>query len=194
MAAKKLKRKALYAGSFDPFTNGHLDLLKRASRVFDEVHIGIGFNPNKPGMFTVEERVELISRICRSFKNVKVSVFSGLTAVYAKKLGCRVLVRGLRDAQDFGFELQMAHMNRHLDDGLETIFIPTLQQYSEISSSLVKEVATLGGDVGNFLPSIAAKALIEKAKLIKNLRNIAVKSPDYDSEKNKASSRPKKSH
>lgn len=157
--------RALYAGSFDPITIGHLDIIKRASRMFDEVIVGVGINANKPGYFAAEERCEMIRESCSKLKNVKVESFEGLTATFAKEKKCHVLVRGLRDAVDFGYEIQMSHMNRHLAKELETIFIPTTQEYSGISSSLVKEVARLGGDVSVFLPKAAFQALHARLKL-----------------------------
>lgn len=154
--------RAMYTGSFDPITCGHIDVIERASRMFDELVVAIGINPKKPGLFTAEERLKLISACCTKFPNVRVVCFSGLTAEFARKQKCRVLVRGLRDAQDFGFEMQMAHMNRHLEPTLETIFVPTLQELSEISSSLVKEVASLGGKIDGLVPPAIAKALRAK--------------------------------
>lgn len=151
--------RAMYAGSFDPITNGHVDVIRRAATMFDEVVVAIGINTKKPGLFSADERVELISSACQKMKNVKVVTFAGLTAEFAKQKKCRVLIRGLRDAQDFGFEMQMAHMNRHLEPTLETIFIPTLQELSEISSSLVKEVASLGGNINGLVPPAVMKAL-----------------------------------
>lgn len=154
--------RAMYTGSFDPLTSGHVDIIQRASKMFDEVVVAIGINPKKPGLFSSDERLKLVSSCCSKFANVKVASFSGLTAEFARKQKCSVLVRGLRDAQDFGFEMQMAHMNRHLEPSLETIFIPTLQELSEISSSLVKEVASLGGKIDGLVPIPVAKALKSK--------------------------------
>lgn len=156
------KRIALYAGSFDPVTTGHMDIIVRASKMFDAVIIGVGVNPKKPGMFTPDERCQMIKDASKALKNVEVVHFSGLTAAFAKKHKCQILVRGLRDAQDFGFEMQMAHMNRHLAKDIETVFIPTLQELSDISSSLVKEVALLGGNVQGLLPVSASRALTKK--------------------------------
>lgn len=159
-----MSAKALYAGSFDPVTMGHLDIICRACRMFDEVVIGIGHNPKKPGLFTPEERVALLKECCGSIKNISIKSFSGLTADFAKKEKCTVLIRGLRDAQDFGYEMQMAHMNRHLADSVDTLFMPCMQQYSSISSSLVKEVAGLGGKIKGLVPPLVEKALLKKLK------------------------------
>lgn len=156
--------KAMYAGSFDPITNGHVDVIQRASKMFDELVVAIGINPKKPGLFDANERLDLVASCCKKWTNVTVVTFSGLTAEFAKRQKCRILVRGLRDAQDFGFEMQMAHMNRHLEPSLETIFIPTLQELSDISSSLVKEVASLGGNITGLVPPTVIKALGQKNK------------------------------
>ena len=162
-----MSTRAMYAGSFDPITNGHVDVIRRAAIMFDEVIVAIGVNAKKPGLFSAEERTELISTACSKFKNVKVATFSGLTAEFAKQKKCRILIRGLRDAQDFGFEMQMAHMNRHLEPTLETVFVPTLQELSEISSSLVKEVASLGGNIDGLVPPAVMKALRMKNRVKK---------------------------
>ncbi|MEI6398794.1 MAG: pantetheine-phosphate adenylyltransferase [Pseudomonadota bacterium] len=160
--------KALYAGSFDPVTMGHLDIIERASRMFGHVVVAVGVNPKKPGLFTTEERVALLTASCKGIRNITIKSFSGLTADFASQEKCSVLVRGLRDAQDFGFEMQMAHMNHHLTASLETVFIPCLQQYSSVSSSLVKEVVSLlgkeGGKIKGLVPAVVEKALLKKFK------------------------------
>jgi pantetheine-phosphate adenylyltransferase len=134
--------KALYAGSFDPITLGHIDIIKRSSRMFDQVLIAVGHNPTKPGLFSLNERMDLIKQACKGIKNISFDSFSGLTAEFARQQKCTVLLRGLRDTQDFSFEMQMAHMNTHLESNIYTVFIPCHQQYSSISSSLVKEIAS----------------------------------------------------
>jgi pantetheine-phosphate adenylyltransferase len=160
--------KALYAGSFDPVTAGHLDIIARASRMFGHVVVAVGVNPKKPGLFAPEERVALLKASCKGLRNVTIKSFSGLTADFAAEETCSVLVRGLRDAQDFGYETQMAHMNHHLAPSLETVFLPCLQQYSSISSSLVKEVASMlgknSGKIKGLVPAAVEKALIKKFK------------------------------
>ena len=159
---KAMKSRAIDAGSFDPITNGHVDIIERASHMFDQVVVAVGINPKKPGLFTVEERLALVKAACVKFKNIEVFHYSGLTSECARSLNCGILVRGLRDSQDFGYEMQMAQMNRHLDDRLETVFIPAFQGYSQVSSSLVKEVASLGGNITGLVPSVVEKALIKK--------------------------------
>jgi pantetheine-phosphate adenylyltransferase len=154
--------KALYAGSFDPLTNGHLDVIKRASALFDHVVVGVGVNQKKPGLFTVEERVELLKKSCRSLKNISFSSFNGLTVDFAAQQKCQVLVRGLRDNQDFTIETNMAHMNSHLKPKIDTVFLPCLQNLSDVSSTLIKEVASLGGDVGGLVPQVVEQALRKK--------------------------------
>ena len=137
-----MSTKALYAGSFDPVTLGHIDIIKRSSRMFDQVVIAVGHNPKKPGLFTPDERMTLIKQACKGIKNISFKTFSGLTAEFAREEKCSILLRGLRDSQDFGFEMQMAHMNAHLETNMDTVFIPCHQQFSSISSSLVKEIAS----------------------------------------------------
>ena len=159
-----MSTKAFYAGSFDPITNGHLDIIERAAHMFDKLVVGVGINPKKPGLFDAAERLALVVSACHKIKNIEVTEYHGLTSSCASALKCGVIVRGLRDAQDFGYEMQMAHMNRHLNAKLETVFIPTFQQFSQVSSSLVKEVASLGGDVSGLVPPIVARALEKKLR------------------------------
>ncbi len=136
-----METKALYAGSFDPVTLGHIDIIKRSSRMFGHVVVAVGVNPQKPGLFTPNERIDLIKHACKGLKNISFTSFSGLTAEFAHQEKCTVLLRGLRDAQDFGFEMQMAHMNAHLEGTIDTVFVPCHQKFASISSSLVKEIA-----------------------------------------------------
>jgi pantetheine-phosphate adenylyltransferase len=154
--------KALYAGSFDPVTCGHLDIVTRACGMFEHVVVGVGHNPKKPGLFTVDERIELLRSACKGLKNLSFESYSGLTVEFARQERCSVLVRGLRDTQDFAIEMQMAHMNDHLDSEIETIFVPCLQKYAGVSSSLMKEVASLGGEVSGLVPLAVEKALKKK--------------------------------
>nr|WP_288247223.1 pantetheine-phosphate adenylyltransferase [uncultured Romboutsia sp.] len=149
---KSKKRKAIFAGSFDPITNGHLDIICRASKLFDELQIGVLYNPNKKGLFSFDERVELIKACTNHLKNIKVVSFDGLLVNYCKDHGIGTLIRGVRTGADIEYELQMAHMNRELNSNIETIMLPTKTEYSFISSSLIKEVLTVGGDVKNLVP------------------------------------------
>lgn len=150
---------ALCPGSFDPVTLGHLDVFARAAEQFDEVIVTVVVNPNKQGMFTVEERIDLIREVTAHLPNVRVESWRGLLVDFAKQEGVTAIVKGLRDASDFSYELQMAQMNRKLT-GVDTYFIATNPAYSFVSSSLVKEVATYGGDIADLLPPVVHKRLL----------------------------------
>lgn len=151
---------AMYPGTFDPITNGHQDLIRRASRLFDRVVVAVAASPNKKPMFGVMERVALIREVTAEFSNVEVMGYSGLTVEFAQKHGLAVIVRGLRAVSDFEFEFQLANMNRHLNEQVETVFLTPTEAFSFISSSLVREIATLGGDVGGFVhPRVEAELL-----------------------------------
>lgn len=152
----------IYPGTFDPMTNGHLNIIQRASKMFDVVYVAIGANPEKNPTFTPEERKILITKICEPLKNVKVEIFHGLAVNFAKKLNAKGIVRGLRTEADFMYEMQMAMMNKSLNKDLETIFIPTMQELSHISSSLLKSVASLGGNISEYLPREINDALLKK--------------------------------
>jgi pantetheine-phosphate adenylyltransferase len=143
---------AVYAGSFDPPTYGHLDLVERASRLFTHLVVGIGINPIRTPLLTIPERLELLEQICRPFENVEVASFSGLAIDYAHKIGARVIVRGLRAATDFEYELQIAHANADLDPDIDTVFLPTRTNYGFISASLVREIAHHGGNIERYAP------------------------------------------
>ncbi|MEV0946236.1 pantetheine-phosphate adenylyltransferase [Rhodococcus sp. NPDC049939] len=142
---------AVCPGSFDPVTNGHLDVIGRAAAQFDEVVVTVMVNPAKRGLFTVDERIEMLEDSVSDLPNVRVSSWYGLLVDYAKEQGIKAIVKGLRGANDFDYELQMAQMNQRLS-GVDTLFIATNPAYSYLSSSLVKEVATFGGDVSGMLP------------------------------------------
>jgi pantetheine-phosphate adenylyltransferase len=150
---------AVYAGTFDPITFGHIDLVQRATTIFDEIIVAIAASPVKKPLFSLDERVELTSNILSSFRNVKVSGFNSLLLDFAKKHGANVILRGLRTVTDFDYEFQLASMNRHLNSDIESIFLMPAENYMYISSSLVREIASLGGDVSAFVPEQVAKAL-----------------------------------
>src|SRR6266568_5157857 len=150
---------ALCPGSFDPVTNGHLDIFARAAAQFDEVVVTVMINKNKQGMFTVDERMEMLREVTADLPNVRVESWYGLLVDFAREQGLTAIVKGLRDGGDFGYELQMAQMNKKLS-GVETFFIATNPAYSFLSSSLVKEVATFGGDVSVMLPPSVHKRLL----------------------------------
>lgn len=158
-----MERKALYAGSFDPLTNGHLNIIERAAKMYDSLTVAIAINPHKTGFFTVEERVQIAKEVTKHIPNVKVDTFEGLLADYVNENGFIAYVRGLRATTDFENELQMAQMNARLFTGeTETIFLMTDPQYSFISSSLIKEVASLGGSVEGLIAPYTAERIKEK--------------------------------
>ena len=153
---------ALYAGSFDPITNGHLDITTRAARLFDKVIIGIFATPDKRLMFTTEERVDLAKRAVAHLTNVEVRSYEGITVEFARAIGAQVMVRGLRMVGDFEWEFEMAMMNRLLSPNLELVCFMASQQYQFLSASLIKEVASLGGDIYSLVPPNVAEALKNK--------------------------------
>ena len=152
---------AIFPGSFDPITNGHLDIVTRGLSIFREVLIAILVNPDKRPLFTVEERVEIIRKVVRS-RRVRVTTFSGLLVDYAEEVGASVIIRGLRAISDFEYEFQMALMNRRLDPRIETVFMMPAESYSYVSSRLVKEVFQLGGRVTDLVPPVVERRLREK--------------------------------
>jgi pantetheine-phosphate adenylyltransferase len=154
-------KRAVCPGSFDPPTNGHLDVVGRASALFDEVVVAVLVNKSKKSMFTVDERIAMLEEITADYPNVRVGSFHGLLVDYCKENGIRAIVKGLRAVTDFDYELQMAQMNQGLS-GVDTLFIPTSPEYSFVSSSLVKEVATYGGDVSHLLPASVYRQLLER--------------------------------
>lgn len=160
-----MSTKALYAGSFDPLTYGHLDLIRRSAKIHDTLVIGVIDNPSKKSLFSPEERVEMIQSITGDLSNVSVDSFTGLLAEYVNENGFNVVVRGLRASMDFEYELQMAQMNARLyEDCVETIFLMTAPSLSFISSSMVKEVHSLNGDISGLVPEPVKAALDEKRK------------------------------
>ncbi|MCW2816998.1 MAG: coaD [Nocardioides sp.] len=150
--------RAVCPGSFDPVTHGHIDIIGRASRLFDEVVVAIGVNPSKSRLFAPEERVAMLERAVAGFDNVRVEGFTGLVTDFCVEHDVRAIVKGLRSSSDFDYELPMAHMNAALT-GVETVFLPTSTGQSFVSSSLVKEVASFGGDVAAFVPDYVLEAL-----------------------------------
>jgi pantetheine-phosphate adenylyltransferase len=154
-----MKRNAVYPGTFDPITNGHRDLVRRAASIFDHVIVAIAANPNKTPMFSLEKRVELARRVLQDVSNVEVQGYSGLTVDFARQHHGAVIVRGLRAVSDFEFEFQLANMSRHLDRDIETVFLTPQEPFSFISSTLVREIAVLGGDVSAFVDPIVEAAL-----------------------------------
>ena len=158
-----MERTALYAGSFDPVTNGHLNIIERAAKMYDSLTVAIANNPQKTGLFSVDERVEIAREVTKHIPNVKVDIFGGLIADYVNENGFTAYVRGLRAVNDFENELQMAQMNSHLfTEGTETVFLMTDPEYSFVSSSLIKEVAVFGGSVDGLVPGYVAKRIKEK--------------------------------
>lgn len=158
---------AIYPGTFDPITNGHLDILERALTLFDKVIITIARNSSKNPLFSEQERLDMISEVVGEYKNVEVDAFDGLLVHYAKQKKATAIVRGLRAISDFEFELQMALMNRKLDDTVETVFLMPNEKYTYLNSSIVREIARLGGDVSDFVPSVVRLTLDRKITMTK---------------------------
>jgi pantetheine-phosphate adenylyltransferase len=156
-------RRAVCPGSYDPVTNGHLDIIARASKLYDEVYVTVMINKFKQGLFTVEERLSLIEQVTAGYGNVKVESFHGLLVDFCKERDIPAIVKGLRAVSDFDYELQMAQMNNGLS-GVETLFVPTNPTYSFLSSSLVKEVAQWGGDISHLVPPEVLAALNDKLR------------------------------
>jgi pantetheine-phosphate adenylyltransferase len=159
-----MKRNAAYPGTFDPITNGHHDLLRRAATIFDRIVVGIAANPNKTPLFSLTERIELARHVLADLPNVEVKGYTGLTVDFARENGLEVVLRGLRAVSDFEFEFQLANMSRHLSRDIETVFLTPQEQFMFISSTLVREVAILGGNVSEFVHPMVAAALTKKRK------------------------------
>lgn len=153
---------AVYAGTFDPITLGHVDLIQRALKIFDQIIIAIAASPAKKPLFDLQERIELAERSLAGSKNVQVYGFSGLLLDFAKEKGANVIVRGLRTVTDFDYEFQLASMNRHMNASIESLFLMPSEKYMTISASLVREIASLRGDVANFVPEPVLVALRQK--------------------------------
>ncbi len=151
-------RRAACPGSFDPVTNGHIDIIARAAYLFDEVIVAVGVNKSKQRLFTADERMEMLTEVCAPYPNVRVGSFTGLLTDFCQEQQVSAIVKGLRAVSDFDYELQMAQMNSSLAD-IETVFVPTSPEYSFLASSLVKEVATFGGDVSSLVPASVLERL-----------------------------------
>ncbi len=160
-----METRAVYPGSFDPVTNGHLDLIQRSSALFDQVIVAILRNAEKTPLFTVEERTEMLEEAVRDLKNVSVTSFAGLLVDYAQQIGASVIVRGIRAISDYEYELQMGLMNRRLSNKVETVFMLPAESYSFLSSKLVKEIAQLGGSIRGFVPADVEQRLRGKFRI-----------------------------
>ncbi|HMH04637.1 MAG TPA: pantetheine-phosphate adenylyltransferase [Candidatus Udaeobacter sp.] len=155
-------RRAIYPGSFDPITNGHLDVIERARKLFDEVVVAVTHNDEKQPLFSLNDRLDLLRETAGKIDNVRIAEFEGLLVEFARNEEAGVVIRGLRAISDFEFEFQMALMNRKLDSAVETIFLMPKEEYTYLSSRIVKEIARLGGDVSGFVPACVARALSRK--------------------------------
>ena len=156
--------RAIYPGSFDPVTFGHIDIIERAARISDELIVGVLQNKAKTPLFSVEERVIMLREVTKHLKNVRIVPFEGLLIEFAKKMDAKVIVRGLRAITDFEYELQMSQTNRKLNSDVETLFLTTSLDYSYLSSTTVKEVASFGGDITQFVPEYVAEKVTEKIR------------------------------
>ena len=157
--------KAVFPGSFDPPTNGHLDIIQRASKLFDDVDVVISVNPNKQYMFSEQERLDMLTTLLKDYKNVQIHVWEGLIVNYAKQVGANVLIRGIRSINDFSYEFELAHMNQKLNPEIETMFLPCKEKFGIVKSSSIKELAMFDGDISRMVPPLVEKAL--KSKLEK---------------------------
>ena len=153
---------AIYPGSFDPVTLGHFDIIKRSSEIFDQVIVGVLCNNAKSPLFSVEERVKMLEEVTKDFPNVKIIPFEGLLVEFAKQMDAKVIVRGLRAITDFEYELQMSQTNHKIEPEIETLFLTTSLEFSFLSSTTVKEVASFGGDITQFVPEVIVKKIKEK--------------------------------
>lgn len=183
------KIKAIYPGTFDPLTNGHLDLIERGSKIFDQLVVAILKNPEKNPLFSIEERSEMLSLMVKSsgWKNVQVDTFEGLLVDYAGKQGAGAVLRGIRAISDYEYELQMALMNRKLDPGIETVFMMPAGKYSYLSSRLVKEIFELGGSVRGLVPELVVERLNQKVKRNHQAKGLSPNKPVRANGKRKAS-------
>ena len=160
-----LKRSAVYPGTFDPITNGHQDLVRRAAGLFERVIVAVAANPNKTPMFPLETRVAMARHVLHDIPNAEVQGYAGLTVEFARRQGIHVVVRGLRAVSDFEFEFQLANMSRHLSPEVEHVFLTPQEQFTFISSTMVREIASLGGDISKFVHPSVAEELRKRAPL-----------------------------
>ena len=156
-------RYAVYTGTFDPVHLGHLDIIQRGSQLFDRLIVGVGINPEKTTLFSIEERVELLQQVVQGIPRVEIQPFLGLAVRFVREAGARIMLRGLRTLSDMEYEFTMSLMNLHLDPDIETVFLMAKEEYSHISSSLLRQIAMLGGDLSRFLPDVVRRALEAKA-------------------------------
>ena len=154
--------KAIYPGSFDPVTYGHLDIIRRSSKLVDELIVGVLNNKAKSPLFSVEERVKMLEEVTKDIPKVRIIPFEGLLVDFARQMDARMVIRGLRAITDFEYELQMAQTNHKLEEELETVFLTTALEYSYLSSTIVKEVASFGGDISQFVPELVVDRMFEK--------------------------------
>ena len=158
-------KRAIYPGSFDPVTYGHLDIIKRSSALVDELIVGVLYNNAKSPLFSIEERVKMLEEITKDMPNVTIVPFEGLLVDFARETGANIIIRGLRAVTDFEYELQMSQTNHKLEPNVETVFLTTSLDFSYLSSSIVKEVATFGGDVSQFVPDLVQSRMEEKINI-----------------------------
>ncbi len=156
-------RVAVYTGTFDPVHLGHIDIIRRGSHLFDRLIVAVGINPDKATLFSIAERVKLLQSVTTDFPNVEVLPFTGLAVRFVRDAGARIMLRGLRTLSDMEYEFTMSLMNLNLDPGIETVFLMAKEEYSHVSSSLLRQIAGLGGDLSKFLPEPVKASLIEKA-------------------------------
>jgi pantetheine-phosphate adenylyltransferase len=161
MATKPSHRMAVYTGVFDPFHLGHLDVIRRGSRLYDRLVVGVGINPEKKAFFSVEERVQLLRKVLASLSNVEVLPFASLSVHFVREVGSRVMLRGLRTLSDMEYEFTMSLTNLSLDSEIETVFLMAREEYSHISSTLIRQIASLGGDLDKFVPAEVKAAIMD---------------------------------
>lgn len=153
---------AVFAGTFDPPTNGHLNIIRRASRLFDKLDVVVAFNPEKKFLFTPEERFDMLKNLTKDFENVSVHLWDKLVVDYAEQNHANILIRGIRNTNDFSYEFDLSLMNHSLNPNIETVFIPTEPKYAIVKSSSIKELAAFGGDISGMVPEIVEKAILKK--------------------------------